>query len=376
MTSWPRRLLFALCGLLLLSSLGTATAASSPIMQVEEPNETASSFDRVTFDVTVEASGDATWVFRYERRLESDEEIQQFETYAERFRTEDTPFFERRTADARSLVETGSDVTGRDMVANNFERTARVEQRTNVVGVIEISFRWEAFAPLDGSNVIVNDVLAGTYLGSDQVLVIRAGEGLNFVTVQPEAAYSGSSIESAEAVSWSGERRFAPGQPYVELAPPTTEESIPWLLVGGGLAAALVIGGAIVWYRSGGLSSDAGSSDDPGPTGDGDVGLTDDELLTDDDRVLQLIEANGGRMKQVNIVEETGWSKSKVSMLLSEMAEEGTISKLRVGRENIISLEGFEPRSDQVAPRRVIAVPRSDMLKQRSGQPLIVAPIV
>ncbi|WP_375137063.1 helix-turn-helix transcriptional regulator [Halostella salina] len=67
------------------------------------------------------------------------------------------------------------------------------------------------------------------------------------------------------------------------------------------------------------------------------------EALSDEDRVVALLEANDGRMKQVNIVEETEWSKSKVSMLLSEMAEDGTISKLRVGRENIISLDGDEP---------------------------------
>jgi uncharacterized membrane protein len=58
-----------------------------------------------------------------------------------------------------------------------------------------------------------------------------------------------------------------------------------------------------------------------------------------------MLEENGGRMKQVTIVEETDWSKSKVSMLLSDMADEGTISKLRVGRENIISLKGFEPEA-------------------------------
>jgi len=61
--------------------------------------------------------------------------------------------------------------------------------------------------------------------------------------------------------------------------------------------------------------------------------------------VVTLLEENGGRMKQVNIVEETGWSKSKVSMLLSDMEDEGEISKLRVGRENIISLDGHEPEA-------------------------------
>ncbi|ELY98317.1 hypothetical protein C482_12397 [Natrialba chahannaoensis JCM 10990] len=88
-----------------------------------------------------------------------------------------------------------------------------------------------------------------------------------------------------------------------------------------------------------GETADAGSS---GPTPDP---LSEDDLLTDEDRVVKLIRENGGRMKQVNIVDETGWSKSKVSMLLSEMEDDGTISKLRVGRENIISLEGFEPEA-------------------------------
>jgi uncharacterized membrane protein len=58
-----------------------------------------------------------------------------------------------------------------------------------------------------------------------------------------------------------------------------------------------------------------------------------------------MLKDHGGRMKQVKIVEETGWSKSKVSMLLSDMEDEGTISKLRVGRENVISLAGHEPEA-------------------------------
>jgi len=70
---------------------------------------------------------------------------------------------------------------------------------------------------------------------------------------------------------------------------------------------------------------------------------TQEEILSDEDFVIQLLEENGGRMKQVSIVEQTDWSKSKVSMLLSEMEEDDRISKLRVGRENIISLAGEEP---------------------------------
>jgi len=69
------------------------------------------------------------------------------------------------------------------------------------------------------------------------------------------------------------------------------------------------------------------------------------EALTDREQVVSLLDDNDGRMKQARIVDETGWSKSKVSMLLSKMEDDEDISKLRVGRENIISLSGNEPEA-------------------------------
>jgi len=61
-------------------------------------------------------------------------------------------------------------------------------------------------------------------------------------------------------------------------------------------------------------------------------------LLADDERVLRLLERNGGRMRQAKIVSETKWSDAKVSQLLSSMADDDEITKLRIGRENLISL--------------------------------------
>ncbi len=80
-------------------------------------------------------------------------------------------------------------------------------------------------------------------------------------------------------------------------------------------------------------------SDDAEPTDGGDAdGPVDPELISDEERVMRLLKDNGGRMKQAKIVEETGWSNAKVSQLLSEMAEDDQVEKLRLGRENIISL--------------------------------------
>jgi uncharacterized membrane protein len=69
--------------------------------------------------------------------------------------------------------------------------------------------------------------------------------------------------------------------------------------------------------------------------------------LSDEERVERLLEGNGGRMRQADIVDETGWSNAKVSQLLSAMDQADRVDKLRIGRENLISLpdedvRGFE----------------------------------
>jgi hypothetical protein len=85
-------------------------------------------------------------------------------------------------------------------------------------------------------------------------------------------------------------------------------------------------------------------SDERGPTGEEDAANgDDDEFFTDEARVNHLLEQQNGRMKQSAIVEETEWSKSKVSRVVSRMAEDGDVRKIGLGRENLICLPGQEP---------------------------------
>ncbi|WP_247728459.1 helix-turn-helix transcriptional regulator [Halovivax limisalsi] len=73
-------------------------------------------------------------------------------------------------------------------------------------------------------------------------------------------------------------------------------------------------------------------------------------ILTDRERVLRLLDGNGGRMKQSQIVESVEWSKAKVSRLLAELESEEEIIKLRLGRENLICRPGYEPKASR-SPR-------------------------
>ncbi|WP_231186386.1 MarR family transcriptional regulator [Haladaptatus sp. DYF46] len=71
--------------------------------------------------------------------------------------------------------------------------------------------------------------------------------------------------------------------------------------------------------------------------------LVDEDMLTDDERIRSLLIQYRGRMKQADITAEAPWSKSTVSRKLRTMEEDGTITRVQVGRENLVFLDGAEP---------------------------------
>ncbi|UPV76792.1 hypothetical protein M0R89_21620 (plasmid) [Halorussus limi] len=75
------------------------------------------------------------------------------------------------------------------------------------------------------------------------------------------------------------------------------------------------------------------------------------ELVSDAELVRRMLRAESGRMRQSEIVEATGWSKAKVSRRLSAMDDDGAVTKVQIGRENLICLDGAVP--DPALPREV-----------------------
>lgn len=323
-------------------------------------------FDSTEFRIRVEADGDAVWRFEFRRVLETDEDREQFDAFAEEFRETEIDFYKSFEQQARDLVTAGEAVTDRQMEARSFERSAeRRDQLGNEFGVVEIEFQWTSFAQTaaDGS-VTMGDVFQGTmFISESQRLVVEAGDDLVFEEVQPDGVLSSSTLRESSTVTWEGEREFLDGRPRAVFVPTdgrtettsgTGGLSPMWAALALAVVAAIV-GGGFALYQRGGVRRDEPPAepdqDSPAsaqqPAADADdtaaEPISDTELLTDEDRVVQLLEERGGRMKQVDIVDETEWSKSKVSMLLSDMEDEGTLTKIRVGRENIVALAGHEP---------------------------------
>lgn len=72
-----------------------------------------------------------------------------------------------------------------------------------------------------------------------------------------------------------------------------------------------------------------------------------EDFMTDREKVRQLLSENGGRMKQSKIVDSVDWSKAKVSRLLAELEDDDQVTKLRLGRENLVCLPGHEPTASK-----------------------------
>lgn len=340
--------LFVASSLILAAGAGTALATSHEEGTLREPTEPI-----LVYNISISGEGDATWNvtvrFPTGTAAESDAFEEVATAYAGDEATELLPVepFEV-TAD---VVD---DEVDRDMAIQDVEREVI---RMNDVGMISLTFEWTGFAKADGDRVIVGDVFVATKqpwfatLNENEYLRIS---GPNDYTVES----SGMAVR--DGTMWmDGPRNLNEEQlsgTFVASSPPPDpgNDGRMAAILGGAGVTALLLGVLLAIAYAGGwpplvaaitrLSAEertdadgeadsdaAGGDEEPDP-------LADRELLSDEELVLRLVEHHGGRMKQGSIVEESDWSNAKVSQLLSQMSEQGEIRKLRIGRENLISL--------------------------------------
>lgn len=98
-------------------------------------------------------------------------------------------------------------------------------------------------------------------------------------------------------------------------------------MVGGGILSSLKR-----WLASARTTE---ASDDP-PRGDR---RGPPDMLSPEDRVLELLEANGGQMWQQTIVSEAGYSEPHVSRLLCRMEDDDLVTRYWRGGEKVVVLD-------------------------------------
>ncbi len=360
--------------------------------------------DRVRLVVDVAADGDAVWQVQYRTDLDDPNTTAAFESLAEDVEADPANYTARFAERIRRTVASAENTTGREMSARNFTVSARVESLTGDVGVVTYTYEWTNFSRVEdgGDRVVAGDAIAGFFLNDRTLLQVQWPEGYGVTDAAPTPdSRSGRSLAWD-----GSETDFGPDQPRVVVSEKATTTTTgedggdggdggdgdggdgsdggdgggadgsfavvsagdALLLLGAGVVVIVLIVALVALGTDrtvGGVApvteddtpDDAGASESggDGDDADGDAGTDDDdggededrppiddELLSNEERVLRLLERRGGRIKQQEVVEALDWTEAKTSQVVSGMREEGTIEGFRLGRENVLTLPDEE----------------------------------
>jgi uncharacterized membrane protein len=311
--------------------------------------------DDVLMSITVEDDGDAVWSIEYRTRLETDDDETAFEDLRDDIEADPDPYTERFRDRMNGTAASASNATGREMSITEMSVSAEKQELPQQYGVLTYTFRWSNFAAVDGDRLLVGDAIGGLFLDEETALLISWSQDYELLDISPNPTETRS-----DAVVYEGPTDFASDEPRVELGPPETAPSEPdsssdpggsavspltgvalFILFFGGAAAAFV-----AYRRRGGSAGAESVASESSGTGEGTSGPPDEELLSNEEQVLQLIESEGGRMKQKAVAEQLGWTDAKTSQVTKKLRENGDLEGFRLGRENVLSLPEDDSESE------------------------------
>ena len=268
--------------------------------------------------IDVHDNGSATWAMGHRIALATQEDEAAFRKYMEEFQQIEGTYVEEFSNRINRIIRDAEAATGRGMMAKNFDISHDViDTAIGRFGVIKYQFDWIGFAEVKDGNIIIGDVFVdGFYLSRDDALIIRYPARYTAETIIPEP-----DATRDDELIWYGLKDFDQGEPRVVLTPKLIVFSPTWIF--GIIAVLVVVLGVFIFKKR---------FTRPPET-------TEDEIMkSDEDRVIELLREAGGTMSQSNIVEGTGFSKSKTSAILNSLKQKGVIQKVKKGRENLIRL--------------------------------------
>lgn len=352
-------------GLLLGGMIATVVTADTLAQQTQPET------DNTVTRIDVSENGSARWTIQIRTRLDTDEQVNEYTAFQAQFRNDTAqylgPFRERM----QGVVSNAANATGREMRATNFTASSRIQEVPRRWGIVTYEFTWTNFAGQKSETLVVGDIFqGGWFITANDTLQIEAPAGYNITRVEP-----GPASQDGGVVTWVGREDFADKRPRVEFSlatnqkattegsdtstqsSPTTGAGTPFGkdyleavlgIVGFGIVGLIAF---TVYRRRDGV----GDTEQPvtvdtekkpatmTPTATDQEARSEDSatataVMTDKERVLNLLDADGGRMRQTAIAEEFDWSASKTSRVIGKMADEGSVEKLQLGRENLVAL--------------------------------------
>jgi len=312
--------------------------------------------DDVRITVTVAEDGTAEWELAFRRVLTDDDETAAFESLQADIDADPTAYADPFAERIRRTVARAENETTREMAVETVSVDTERQSLGREYGIVTYRFTWENFAATSDDELRVGDAIEGLFLDERTRLVIEWPDTYATADVSPLP-----DERRDDAAVWRGAKTsFVSGEPSVVLRPastvtttsggnggtgsdgngdggattPSSDGGSMLPLVGFGLLFAV---GAVAWrYRDRfGATGDA-VDDTPEPTANGGDGAAD--LLSNEERVLQFVREQGGRVKQQEIVEAFDWTEARTSQIVRDLRDDGSLEGFRLGRENVLKL--------------------------------------
>lgn len=273
--------------------------------------------DEVVLDVTLEPDGDAHWRISYRTRLADDATAAAFDERKAAIEQDPAAYTDRFERRMTATADRAAAATDREMEIDDVSVTAETRHLPREYGVVTYRFTWRGFTAVEGEELRAGDAIAGLFLDADTRLVMRWPDDLQVTVVDPEP-----DDEREREVVWRGPKEFGADGPRVVVAP--TGGVGLWPV---GLLVLLAAGGVGWWMRS-------GRADDGSPATDG----RNEALLSNEERMMALLEDHDDRIKQREIARRLDWTDAKTSKVVRSLSDEGAVEVFRLGRENVVVL--------------------------------------
>jgi uncharacterized membrane protein len=333
----------ALVVAVLLGAVGGVYATTDGGSQVGPEAETFAQSevdpDSVVLGIALAENGSATWEVSYRVELTTENETAAFESLQDDIEANTSSYLSAFRDRMERTARTAENATGREMSIRGLSVSTNVEA-VQQYGTVTYRFQWTNFAPVDGETIRMGDSLAGFFLESNSRLTVTWPEGYDATTVSPEP-----DDRRDLTVTWQGPIEFGSNGPQVTASPASSGSSFPVVLLAFAVVLAIGMVGMVWLVFKRGLfdtedsdeqaaSPAAESASRDGPTGG--QSQPDEDLLSNEEKVLRLLDERGGRIKQQEVAGEFDWTDAKTSQVVKSLREDEEIDVFRLGRENVL----------------------------------------
>jgi uncharacterized membrane protein len=273
----------------------------------------AYSSNTVEYTVTIHNDGSASWII-----------VQVIDINAP---SDDWWTFKNKVM---SLVNEAQNITGRKMTADGWTITQLFSPETSIKKV-RYEFSWSGFANYSDSQIVVGDVfqVSGFFdklYGDGALYMIYPSErSVKEALPKPDGTYA-----SIQMLKWISAKDFCAHAPKIVLISSLPQQQVSYTsqLMILTLIVVAVPSTLFIFLKV----RKRGQRVIRQPV----YGV----LEGDEEKILKLIEASGGRIYQSIIVKECGFSKAKTSQILTTLEKKGVLRRVRKGRSKIVILEG------------------------------------